>query len=157
MKKPKNKLIIQYFVSYARKDNLVKTKLVESLQLHLNLSKDLEFRRWQDADILLGKGWHEAIAEAVKNVDTGLMLLSPAFFASETIRKEELPDLLEKNLGVLPVLLKPLDFGKMDLSAFNDLQVFTLNGKAFSQMRGAAQQDEFVLNLFRAIVRKLSQ
>jgi TIR domain len=147
---------IQYFVCYARKDNAHKTKLVESLGLHLNLSKSLEFKRWQDADILVGEDWHEAIAEAAKAADTGLLLLSPAFFASSTIREEELPPLLEKNLGVLPVLLKPLDFSKMDLGVFNDLDVFTLNGKAFSQMRGSAQQDEFVMGLFRAITRKLA-
>jgi hypothetical protein len=156
MTTPAPKKTIQYFVSYARKDSLLKAKLVESLVLHLNLSKSLEFKRWQDADILVGEDWHKAIAEAIETTDTGLMLLSPAFFASGTIREEELPPLLEKSLGTLPALLKPLDFGKMDLGVFNDLNVFTLNGKAFSQMRGSTQQDEFVMGLFRAIQRKLA-
>jgi hypothetical protein len=146
---------IQYFVCYARKDNAHKTKLVESLGLHLNLSKSLEFKRWQDADILMGKDWHETIAQAAQAADVGLLLLSPAFFASTTIRDEELPILLKKNLGTLPVLLKPLEFNSMDLGVFNNLQVFTHKGKAFSQMRDRAEQDEFVLNLFLAIVEKL--
>jgi TIR domain len=156
MTTPAPKKTIQYFVSYARKDSVQKTKLVESLSLHLNLSKSLEFKRWQDADILVGEDWHEAIAEAAKAADTGLMLLSPAFFASGTIREEELPPLLEKSLGTLPVLLKPLEFYNMDLGVFNNLNAFSLKGKAFSQMRGSAQQDEFVMGLFRAIQRKLA-
>ncbi len=150
-----NKPSIQYFVSYARANNVNKAKMVDSLNAHLALSKDFKFQRWQDSDIFMGDDWLEDIAEAVAVVDVGLMLLSPAFFASKTIREDELPGLLTKNLGVLPVLLEPLDFGTMDLGVFNKLQVFTLQGKAFSQMRGKAEQNKFVMELFKAITRKL--
>jgi TIR domain len=142
---------VKTFFSYAHRNTKLKVKLMEPLMEHLSVSKFFTFERWHDVQILPGEHWHHEIKAAIAKADIGIVLLSPAFFSSEYIRIHEIPELLTKSLGVIPVLLEPLDFSNMDLNEFNDLQVFTLNRKAFAEMRGHAQQTIFVHHLFQSI------
>jgi hypothetical protein len=150
-----DKQTVQLFVSYARANGALKTKLIDSLNLHLKLSRDFDFLSWQDSAIMMGEDWHEALDRALRSCTSGLCLLTPAFFSSDVIGKVEVPQLIDKPAGILPVLLEPLDFDNMDLGPFNARQVFTLRRKAFSQMRSNADRDEFVMALFKAIVATL--
>ena len=79
-------------------------------------------------------------------------MLSPAFFASHVITGRELPQLINKPAGIVPILLEPLDFASMHLGMLDGLQVFCYQGKAFSEMRGRGKQGDFTMALFKRIV-----
>jgi hypothetical protein len=146
--KPKVKL----FICYAHADMVLKEKLTGALQTHLDLSKAFDFERWHDLYIQPGDDWNAEIEKALQNSDAGLILLSPHLLGSAFIKSIEIPALLNAPLGVIPVMLKPLDFSMMDLGEFNRLQVFRHNQQAFSQMQGQTKQDDFVMALFKSIV-----
>lgn len=57
---------------------------------------DYRFAPWIDDGIGVGERWTDAIGAALAAADFGLMLLSPGFFASGFIRREELPHFIER-------------------------------------------------------------
>lgn len=159
---------IRYFVSYAHKDKALVANLLDDLGDRLAIACGFAFERWMDSDILVGERWRDAIQKALDGCDLGLLLLSPAFFASGFIRREELPALLSRTPSptgaprtdplkpLVPVILKPLDLdGSADLAGLEQIQCFRdSQGRAFSQTRGPAR-DAFAAELTRAILAKL--
>lgn len=142
-----------FFVSYARADASHAGKLLDLLRPLWKTSAEISFRPWRDTAILPGERWKEEIGLALEEADFGLLLLSPEFFASDFITKEELTPLLAKPM-VIPVMLHPIVFGgAMNLCGVEDHQVFRDEaGRAFSECRTSADQRAFALWLFRQMV-----
>jgi hypothetical protein len=86
-----------------------------------------------------------------------LLLLSPGFFSSSFILREELPRLLGPGVDkVLPVMLKrvPMD-GSRDLHGLDARQVFTgAKGRCFTETRGPSRE-RFALDLATEIRRRV--
>jgi hypothetical protein len=108
------------FVSYAHEDR----KVVEGLRKPFI---PLEHRYgcklyWDDRDIRSGDNWRQNIEEVIAQAQIAVLLLSPNFFASEFIFKEELPRLLESQragrLTILPMLVGPIDLEESGLAEF---------------------------------------
>ena len=151
---------IQYFVSYAHRNSSLTQNFIERLDDVLAPSKQFEYLRWQDTNLIIGDEWRAQIFEAIENCEFGLLLISPAFLASSFITESELPKFVSGEKASVPVMLQPVDFDRHDLKGLEKRQIFRFapkesgNPKAYSECR-SHRRDAFVLELFRQIERKL--
>jgi len=151
---------IQYFISYAHRNSALTQNFIERLDDVLAPSKQFEYSRWQDTDLILGDEWKTQIIEAIENCEFGLLLISPAFLASSFISKSELPKFVSGEKASVPVMLQPVDFDRHDLKGLEKRQIFRFapngsgNPKAYSECKSHLR-DAFVLELFRKIEMKL--
>lgn len=80
------------FISYARKeDNRYLKLFAAGVKAHSN---------WEivtDRQILIGEDWHERLQQEVQACDFAILLLSPYFFKSEYIKKDEFAHFVERN------------------------------------------------------------
>jgi hypothetical protein len=146
------------FVSYARKDSRLVEELLDLLQPHLKASRRHEYLDWEDHRLLAGQQWHDRIQSEIAASRLGLLCISPEFLASNYIRENEVPALLQRP-GIIPVGLKPVDLLLHDWHSLDQYQLFRLRtprGEVqwFSQLRGAGR-DAFALELFRQIEGRL--
>jgi hypothetical protein len=102
------------FISYAHEDNEGPDPSRHWLNRLLQHLKPLVFqkqvRTWSDIAIETGERWHESIRTQIPNASVAVLLVSPAFLASEYIRNSELPMLLlnaqHRGITVLPIILR---------------------------------------------------
>ncbi len=102
------------FISYAHEDNESSDPSKQWLNRLLQHLQPLVFqkqvRAWSDTAIKPGERWQEAISQQLEKAKVAVLLVSPAFLASEFIRNSELPVLLkkaeERGLTVLPIILR---------------------------------------------------
>lgn len=153
---------IKYFVSYAKTDQRLASELAEKLKVDLNAAGHLYyFQAWRDPVLLAGDNWFDEIQTAIADCDFGLMLVSANFLASQFIAQHELPafvspapDALQGDKRTVPVLLKPIEFdGTMDLRGLQHKQFYSLNNKAFGDLKGIPDKDKFVRGLFKQIMQ----
>ncbi len=153
----------KYFVSYAHKDTKEVEQLLEPLKTQLKIAKNAKFSGWDDKQIVVGHLWKQDIMEAMQQSDFGILMLSPNFFASDFIVKEEIIHFLTQNKGktqilknIVPVGLKPINLdGSRDLKGVEDVQIFRdQKGRWFDQTRGHTK-DAFAEQLADQILRKL--
>jgi len=163
---------LSYFVSYARADQPQPRRLLDLLAPRLAIARGYRFSPWVDDRIEVGERWTDAIGAALGGCDFGLLLLTPAFFASGFIRREELPIFIERvadpgalagsepstriRKPLVPVMLRPIPLdGSADLAGLEQLQVFRdREGRAFTRTRGPTA-DAFADQLVAAILTKL--
>jgi hypothetical protein len=144
------------FVSYASKDRAPVTRLLELLAPHLHSSRRCDYAPFEFSQLRAGERWHERLQAELRRCDFGLLCLSPEFLASGYITREELPHFLgERGKPFLPVGLKPLDFTYHDWRTLDQYQLFRLDGRWFSELRGA-RRDAFALELFRHVEDRLA-
>jgi WD40 repeat protein len=81
----------------------------------------LWYDRSDDAGILPGAPFRDAILNAIDGAQVALLLVSEAFFASDFIRDVELPRILDRakadDLVVIPILLEPCDWQSFEYVA----------------------------------------
>lgn len=110
------------FISYAHADNESDdpgrrwlNRLLEQLQ---PLVLQDRVRLFSDTEIEIGERWDDSIKAEVERARAAVLLVSPAFLASEYIRNSELPALLmnaeKKGCVVLPVVLRPCLFAETE-------------------------------------------
>ena len=100
------------FVSYSRKDELWKDRLMTHLAI-------LEFEGllhlWADTQISAGDDWYQRIQTAMDDSRVAVLLVSPDFLASKFIRNEEVPRLLQRHacngMLILPLIARPCAWG----------------------------------------------
>ncbi|HEX8702735.1 MAG TPA: TIR domain-containing protein [Myxococcaceae bacterium] len=160
------KRVVRFFVSYAHANKQLVNALVKELTAHFASSARYELLPWIDQNILVGERWKESIEKAIKDCDFGLMMVSPAFFASSFITKKELPNFVGAQNNpelkpILPVGLVPVAFGNHDLKELGERQFFLyqndrlIEGRYYDQMRGGPQKRDFALKLYLAIEKRL--
>jgi len=99
------------FISYSHKDR----KWLERLQVHLKpLEREGILSRWDDTMIMPGSQWRAEIKRALDSARVAILLISADFLASDFVRNNELPPLLEAartdGATILPVILSPCRF-----------------------------------------------
>ena len=124
------------FVSYASYDNSSDNPeerwLDRLLQFLKPLDLDNSISTWTDTELKVGANWRSEIKAAIEKAKVAILLVSPAFLASDFIKSEELPKLLRKasppdyagmdesetseGLLILPILLRPclIDYAKFE-------------------------------------------
>jgi hypothetical protein len=114
---------------------------------------------WRDTNLLVGVRWHDEIQQALTDCQLGLLLLSPAFLASEYITQQELPQFVGNGAKpIIPVMLKLVDLQLHDLKGLKDYQIFSLDrAKAFDNCTTNPIRRRFVEALFVQIERRLDR
>ncbi|MBL8527944.1 MAG: SUMF1/EgtB/PvdO family nonheme iron enzyme, partial [Burkholderiales bacterium] len=96
------------FISYAHEDEPFKNALVQQLK---GLRRQGLISPWDDRCIDGGEEWRADIRAALDGCHLALLLVSPAFIASDFIYTEELARLLERReregIRVVPIILRP--------------------------------------------------
>jgi hypothetical protein len=103
------------FISYAHADNQNPDpkkrwldRFVEFLQ---PLVSQEDFTLCSDQDIKIGQNWHEHIQAHLSGAKSVVLLVSPAFLASDYVRNSELPVILKNAAGkgakILPIIISP--------------------------------------------------
>jgi hypothetical protein len=96
------------FISYAHEDEIFKNQLTQQLK---GLQRQGLIAPWDDRCIDGGDDWRKDIDTALAGCHLALLLVSPAFIASDFIYAEELTRLLDRRaregIRVVPVIVKP--------------------------------------------------
>ncbi len=143
------------FVSYAEHDRDVAEPLLDLLRRHFQAARRTAAEAWDFHQLLVGERWHARIQDEIESAQFGLLLVSPAFLTSRYILGHELRHFVgEGTKPVFPVGLVPLDFERHDLRGIEAHQVFRLDGRFFSELRGPRRQ-AFALALFQQIDDRL--
>jgi len=154
---------IEFFVSYAHKNQLLAESFLDELMDMLRPSKTYKYVKWMDSAVVVGDQWQKQILDARNRCTFGLLLVSPAFLSSGFIGKKELPRYVgEGRAASIPVMLSKVDFQLHDLKGLKELQIFRYMGRRYSELRAYGEcksgnpRREFVYSLFQAIEKKLS-
>ncbi len=105
-------------ICYARRDNKgsnQNTRWLDRLLEHLQpLRAEDRLSVWSDSQLKPGEEWRSRLESALHSAKAAVLLVSPAFLASDFIRTSELPVLLqkakEKGVVILPIILRPCLF-----------------------------------------------
>ncbi len=109
------------FVSYAHSDE----RLLDGFRKHLATLERLEMAEvWHDRQIPAGGEWESTIDDRLARAEIILLLISPAFIASDYCYKRELPAALkqrdEAGVTLIPIVVEPcvwdgLPFDKLQM------------------------------------------
>lgn len=99
------------FISYSHSDS----EFLDLVKEHLKvLSYDDNLEVWDDTKIRSSDKWKEEIEKALNEATSAILLVSTKFLASDFIRNNELPSLLEaageKGTRIHPIIVRPCRF-----------------------------------------------
>jgi hypothetical protein len=108
------------FISYAHADNQSSDPQKRWLNRFIEFLKPLvrpeDFTLCSDRDIKIGQDWHQHIQAHLNAAKAAVLLVSPAFLASDYIANSELPLILknasDRGVRIFPILISPSLFGK---------------------------------------------
>jgi WD40 repeat protein len=128
---------IEIFCCYAREDQ----SLLLKLRTHLAfLEREGSLKIWHAQDISPGTEWEEEINKHLNTAHIFLLLISPAFLASEYCYSKEMKRAMERHQGgearVIPILLRPSVWQE---TPFAKLQVLPKNARAVAEWRDRDQ------------------
>lgn len=113
---------IKIFISYSRKDKAYKEELVEFLA---PMRRKGIIESWNDKDIIAGEQWEDELLEQLAAAHIVIFLISSSFLNSDYINRVEINGAIERHknreLVIIPVLVRSSDFLTSDLSSFQSL------------------------------------
>lgn len=152
---------LNYFVSYAHKNDKTVADFLDKFQDHASMQKEFRFTKWIDGDIILGEDWNSQIHKAADECDFGLMLLSPAYFNSNYIKDQELPYFINDDGIIKPII--PAGLEKFDLNAdlhgLEELQIFRYqksrgeSPKFYNELQ-TNNRNNFIIELVKRMTQK---
>ena len=118
---------LKLFYSYAHEDE----ELRDALAQHLStLKRQGVISAWHDREISAGEEWRGAINDQLEDAQIVLLLISPAFIASDYCYDKEMMRAMERHESgearVIPVVLRPVDWQG---TPFSELQALPRNAK----------------------------
>ena len=110
----------QIFISYSHADSEYQLRLRKHLSI---FERAGNIKYWSDTQLRTGDQWRKEIDENLQKTAVPILLISADFLASDFIRSNELPPLLEawsqSGVFILPVIVKPCSFSHVkELSVF---------------------------------------
>ena len=151
------------FISYARANKELTKRFLDKFKEQVAPSKKYKYVFWDDSEIIVGEKWHDEIQNALSECNMGLLLVSPAFLASQYIEENELPKFIRnKSKPILPVMLQTVDFKRHDLKGLQKTQIFMLDNTRFQSSKSygdcsSQQRIQFVQELFKQVEKKLDK
>src|SRR5215208_7122367 len=143
---------LKVFCSYSRRD-----------EEHLNDLRDwlrgLERQRliewWHDREIVPGWEWEEDIDKHLRTADVILLLISPAFMASDYVYEQELNKAIERHergeVLLIPIIIRHTD---LEDAPFKHIQSLP---KDLKPVAAWSDRDEAWLNIVRGIRRAIGE
>lgn len=126
---------VNFFISYAHKDQDYFDSLQKGLKNYGRNSKDFHWDIWTDENILVGSLWDENIQEKVISSDIAILLITENFFASNYIKEHEFNNFIDRaklnQTLIFPILVSPCY-----VRAWEDLakiQIFKPNGAKYNK------------------------
>src|SRR5579871_1749662 len=137
---------VEIFCCYARKDQ----QLLNDLKSHLSsLERQGLITVWADTDIGAGSDWEQEIDKHLDTADIILLLVSPAFIASDYCYSKELKRAMDRqehgNVHVIPIILRPTAWEK---APFGKLQALPKNALPVTSWH---DRDEAFINIVEGI------
>ena len=122
----------QVFISYSHED----TKWREELEKHLKpYVRAGSIKGWSDIQIVSGSTWFEEIKSALVQTNVAVLLVTPAFLASDFIHEHELGPLLkEAEQGGVKILWIPVRTSSYMETALQNYQAVIDPGKPLAGM-----------------------
>lgn len=113
---------IEIFYSYSHKDEALR----EELDMHLSLLKRQKLiTGWFDRKIEAGQEFEPEILQRLNSASVILLLVSPAFIASDYCYEKEMGRAMERyekeGARVIPIILRPCDWHKTPFGKLNAL------------------------------------
>lgn len=145
---PKSVLRRNTFISYSHSDR----RWVDRLKIHLApYLRGEEVLVWDDTKIAFGTDWEAEINSALSSARIAVLLVSPAFLASDYVSKVELPEILKRAGKDLAVLWVPIAPSSYQATPLNSIQAAHDPKKPLSKLTRPKQDDALV-----AIARQIS-
>lgn len=124
---------VHIVVFYAHKDARLKDKLIEHLSL---LKQQGIIALWTDQDICAGMDWQHTTREQIDTAQLILLLISPAFLASEHCYGQDMVRAVARHRQgkacLIPILLRPVDWRD---APFGNLQPLPHSGQPITLLR----------------------
>jgi TIR domain len=143
------------FISYSHADRRWLDRLLQQLR---PLVRGGDIQVFSDKDIRVGDDWRNGIQVALDSTRVAILLISPAFLASDFIVDQELPPLLaraeSKGATIIPVILASSLFEMMP--ALSRFQAANPPSRPLSAMR-VSEVDKVLADLAREIHRIVNQ
>ena len=140
------------FYVYAHEDEALREQVEQHLAL---LQRQGLLLPWHDRQIEAGEDWKHAIDDHVEAASIILLLISPAFLASNYCYDIEMQRALERHQAgearVIPLLLRPCDW---HTAPFGHLQALPRDGQAITTW---TNHDEAFLQVSQSLRKLLSQ
>jgi len=149
------------FVSYSHADETWRERF-ETMSKPMSLAIAIEF--WSDKRLKAGK-WEEQITAAMHKAEAAVLLVSPAFLASDYIINKELPYFIkahkERGLMIFWAYLEPCDlrwcgeikkFQAMTLGNLTPLSSLTDWQWKETMVHGCGMIDDFFMSLEKPII-----
>lgn len=119
------------FFSYSHADEALRDRLEEQLAI---LKRQQIISTWYDRRILAGSEFDQSIDTNLQTADIILLLVSPAFLASDYCYEKEMTFAMQRHergeARVIPVILRPCDWHD---APFGKLLAIPRDGKAITQ------------------------
>ncbi len=145
------------FISYGHRD-MAPTDWLERLKLYLApLRRQEVVDIWDDSRIRVGANWRQEIDQALTDASAAILLVGPAFLASEFISSQELPALLEaakkRGLKIYPVIV---GYCAYQASVLEPYQAFNDPEKPLESL-SAAEQNKVLNGVSLLVDRDMRQ
>jgi hypothetical protein len=143
---------IELFYSYAREDE----RLLKRLNHHLVLlQRQGLIHPWHDRQIVAGSHWEQEIDTHLKSARVILLLVSPAFLASDYCYSTEVKEAMKRHeageAAVIPIILRPADW---KIAPFGKLQALPKDARPVTQWSNRDAAFESVAQGIRKVVEE---
>jgi hypothetical protein len=130
------------FISYSHKDKKWRDELETHLKPYL---RNGTISSWSDQQIAPGSQWFAEIQSALTNSKIAVLLVSPDFFASDFIHKQELGPLLKKaEQGGVKILWIPVRSSAYKQTPLKNYQALIDPSKPLASMLKAKRDRDWV-------------
>jgi len=143
------------FISYSRKDEIWKDRLMAHLRV---LSKHGLLSLWDDRQIGAGEDWYEKIESAMNAASVAILLVSADSLTSEFILREEVSQLLKRRdsegLLIMPIIVKACPW--KEVGWLKRMQVRPKDGKPLAA-HGGNRRDEALSDIATEVYQQIKK
>lgn len=141
---------MKIFISYSRKDEVWKDKLLRHLS---PLLRSGELDAWEDSQITVGTEWFPAIEKAINEADAAILLISSDFLSSKFIQEQEVRKLLKRReqekMLIYPLLIESCLWTRVDW--LSNIQIWPRSGKPLKGLNTDHDTDNSLVEFIKAV------